>query len=89
MLVTDVGTEGSEDVEYRSGTIQFTLDEGTIVAAGVYVAPVGETYPAKGGVARPIVGGTGKYLNARGQVTQTPLDDGGYRNELELELPSE
>ena len=89
VLVTDVGKQGSEDVEYRAGTIQFTLDDGSIVASGVYVAPVGETYPAEGGVSRPIVGGTDEYLNARGQVTQTPLGDGGYRSELELELPSE
>ena len=89
VLVTDVGKEGDEDVEHRAGTIQFTLDEGTIVASGVYVAPVGETYPAEGGVSRPIVGGTGDYLNARGQVTQTPLDDGGYRSEIQMELPGD
>jgi hypothetical protein len=89
VLVTDVGGQDGEQVEHRAGTIQFTLDGGTIVAAGVYVAPVGETYPAEGGVSRPIVGGTGDYLNARGQVTQSPTDDGGYRSVLELEVPSE
>jgi hypothetical protein len=89
VFVTDVRNEGEEQVEYRTGTIQFTLDESSIVAAGVYVAPVGETYPAEGGVSRPIVGGTGDYLNARGQVTQTPTDDGGYQSVLELEVPSD
>ena len=89
VFVTDVTEEDGEQVEYRTGTIQFTLDEGTLVAAGVYVAPVGETYPAEGGVSRPIVGGTGDYLYARGQVTQTPTDDGGYTNKLEIEVPSE
>jgi hypothetical protein len=89
VFVTDVAKEDGEQVEYRTGTIQFSLDGGTLVAAGVYVAPVGETYPAEGGVSRPIVGGTGDYLYARGQVTQTPTDDGGYTNELEFEIPSE
>ncbi len=89
VLVTDVEERDGEEVEYRTGTIQFTLDEGNIVAAGVYVAPVGTVVPAKGGVSRPIIGGTGAYLNARGQVTQTDLGGGAYRSELQLELPSE
>ena len=87
--VTDVSERDGEEVEYRAGTIQFTLDEGTIVAAGVYVAPVGEVVPASVGVSRPIVGGTGDYLNARGQVTQTDLGGGAYRNKLEVEVPGE
>jgi hypothetical protein len=89
VTVTDVTERDGEDVEYRTGTIQYTLDDGNIVAAGVYVAPVGEVVPATGGVARPIIGGTGAYVNARGQVTQTDLGDGAYRNELEIEIPSE
>ena len=87
--VTDVGEQDGEEVEYRSGTIQFTLDGGTIVSSGVYIAPVGKVVPAKGGVSRPILGGTGDYVNARGQITQTDLGGGAYRNEIEVEVPSE
>src|SRR4051794_13426049 len=57
--------------EQRIGTIQYTLDEGTIVASGVYASAPGVFLPS-GGVTRPIVGGTGKYAGAQGEVTQTP-----------------
>jgi hypothetical protein len=86
VVVTDVGKrDGGEDVEYRAGTIQFTLDEGNIVASGIYVAPVGKVVPASTGVERPIVGGTGKYAGASGVLTQTALEGDAYRNVLKFE----
>lgn len=72
-------------LEHRVGTIQFTLTGGTIVASGVYSAAPGVFVP-KGGVVRPIVGGTGKYLRATGQVTQTSIAGGEIRNVLEIRL---
>jgi hypothetical protein len=89
VVVTDVGKRGGDSVEYRAGTIQFTLDEGNIVASGIYVAPVGEVVPASGGVERPIVGGTGKYVGANGVLTQTALEGGAYRNVLKFETDDE
>jgi hypothetical protein len=72
--------------EYRVGFIQYSLKGGNIVAAGVYVAAPGVVVP-KGGSVRAVVGGTGKYLGARGQVVQTPLPNGNIKNVLTLLSP--
>ncbi len=89
VVVTDVEERDGVQVEFRAGTIQLTLDGGNIVASGIYVAPVGAVVPAEGGVERPIVGGTGEYVGARGVLTQTAIDGKAYRNVLEFEVDSD
>jgi hypothetical protein len=41
----------------------------------------------KGGPVRAGLGGTGKYLGARGQGVQTPLPNGNIKNVLTLLAP--
>jgi hypothetical protein len=74
-------------LDQRIGVIQYTLTDGTIVAGGVYAARPDVFLPAKG-VTRPILGGTGKYQGASGQVTQTPTGN-EIRNVLEFTLPDD
>ena len=85
VAITDLATIDGADVEYRSGGIQFTLDDGNIVAVGNYIAEPEEAVPAEGGVVRAIVGGTGAYRGASGEVTATSVGDGGIRYELDFE----
>jgi len=72
--------------EYRVGTIQFTLDGGTLVSSGVYIADP-ESFVPNQGVKRPIVGGTGKYKGASGEVTQRPIAGGEIGNAFDIRLP--
>jgi hypothetical protein len=80
---SDEQGHGAAARESRVGFIQYSLSGGNIVAAGVYVAAPGVVVP-KGGSVRAVVGGTGKYLGARGQVVQTPLPSGNIKNVLTL-----
>lgn len=89
VVVTDVDELDGRKVEFRSGQIQYSLEDGNIIAAGNYYAEPGEAVPAESGVERAIVGGTGAYVGARGQVTQTPLGNDGIRNVLDFETPSD
>jgi hypothetical protein len=86
--ITDIDETVDPPLEYRPGQIQFTLDEGTLVAAGTYVAEPGVPVPAEGGVDRPIVGGTGAYEGASGVVSAT-ADGDGVRYELSFETKSD
>jgi len=81
------GQDG-KTVEYRLGTIQFTLDGGGIVASGNYLAEPDVAVPADG-IFRAITGGTGDYVSARGEVEISPEDDERVRYELDFETPSD
>lgn len=83
VLTVDV-TPG-DVVETRLRTVVFNLKDGQIVATGVADYPTRETYLVKKGSARiAIVGGTGKYLGALGQMVTERRDDGSYRHVLTL-----
>ncbi len=77
---------GASALESRIGMIQYSVRGGSIVAAGVYVAAPGVVVP-KRGVTRAVIGGTGKYVGARGEVVQTPLPNGDIKNVLTLLAP--
>jgi len=89
VAITDVTDLEGTEVEYRMGSIQYTLDDGTIVATGNYIAEPGEAVPYEGGVERAIVGGTGDYEGASGVTTQTADGDSDWVYELEFTTPSE
>jgi hypothetical protein len=57
--------------------------EATLVSEGYSIDDLGVP------LERAIVGGTGAYVGARGQVTQTAEGENGIRNVLEFETPSE
>lgn len=61
------------EVEYRAGQVQFTREAGPIDA----------------GTTRAIVGGTGEYFGASGEVTATPGGGDRIDYELEFELPDD
>jgi hypothetical protein len=84
VLTIDV-TLGQEIDEIRHRELVFTLKGGQLVAQGVSEYPAAQTEVA---ASRPvviaIVGGTGDYLGARGEVTTTRRANGTYRHVITL-----
>jgi hypothetical protein len=89
VMLTDVDKLSGKQVEYRAGEVQFTLDGGTIVAVGNYIAEPGQAAPIDGGSTRAIVGGTGDYDGASGEVTSTPGGGDQVDYELRFDLPDD
>jgi hypothetical protein len=84
VLTVDV-TLGQVVEETRHREIVFALKGGQLVAQGVSAYPASQVQIA---ASRPvviaIVGGTGDYLGARGEVTSRRLADGTYRHVITL-----
>ena len=76
-----VATDANPNLERRATLLFFTFADGKdqIIAFGVadYSASAPE-FDAGQPVVRPVLGGTGKYIGARGQVTSTRNGDGSY-----------
>jgi hypothetical protein len=80
-------TDASQNLERRATLMFFTFAEGKdqIIAFGAAdYSPSVPEFDAGKLVARPVVGGTGKYIGARGQVTSTRNQDGSYTQEFTL-----
>src|SRR5262245_38915907 len=76
-----VATEANPNLERRATLMFFTFADGKdqIVAFGAAdYSPSAPEFKAGQAVVRPVLGGTGKYMGARGQVTSTRNADGSY-----------
>jgi hypothetical protein len=76
-----LATDADPDVEKRGTLLFFTFGGGQdqIVVFGITnYSPTAGEFAAGQPVVRPVLGGTGKYLGARGQVTSTRNADGSY-----------
>ena len=84
-LKTDV-TPGDPAGERRLRTFVFDLPKGQIVAigTGLYATPQSEVPALVKPTTIAIVGGTGDYLGARGQVTSTRMSDGSFLQQLAI-----
>ena len=74
-------TDANPDMERRATLMFFTFADGKdqIIAFGAAdYAPSVPEFEADKPVVRPVLGGTGKYMGARGQVTSTRNSDGSY-----------
>lgn len=84
LTVLDIGGEqGTSQTRYRD--ISFLLPGGQIIAAGAseYVTSQIELQLSRP-VTIAIIGGTGKYLGARGEVTTRRNADGTYQHRVKL-----
>ncbi len=63
--------------EQRDTLVHFILPGGELMTRGIYVSPTSK--PPTRPVRMAIIGGTGDYFGARGQVVLTPLGDGNLR----------
>jgi hypothetical protein len=76
-----VPTDANPNMERRATLMFFTFAEGKdqIIAFGAAdYSPSTPEFDAGQSAVRPVLGGTGKYLGARGQVTSTRNSDGSY-----------
>ena len=87
LITADVPDAETGDVHQdRLGQLSFDLGDGnSLVVAGEAIYP-GEDVEMTANAAqlRAVVGGTGDFMGARGQVETTRNDDGSYRHEVTL-----
>ncbi|MCX6420948.1 MAG: hypothetical protein NT180_01075 [Actinobacteria bacterium] len=67
--------------ERRDTLLHFILPGGVLMTRGLYESPSGKLPSEPHRIA--IIGGTGDYFGARGQVVLTPLGDGNLRLDME------
>ena len=86
ILTTIDIAEGEDEFEDRAGQIYVDFGGGnSLVIAGKSVYQSNGQLMVPGAPQlRAIVGGTGEYIGARGQVTTTRNDDGSYEHVIEL-----
>ena len=76
-----MATDADPNLERRATLLFFTFADrkDQIIAFGVAdYTPSAPEFDAGQSVVRPVLGGTGKYMGARGQVTTTRSADGSY-----------
>jgi hypothetical protein len=79
--LSKVATEANPDSEKRATLLFFTFtdQQDQIIALGVHdYSPTAAEFGAGKPVVRAILGGTGRYMGARGQLTSTRNADGTY-----------
>jgi hypothetical protein len=79
--VVKLATKDKPNLERRATLLFFTFAEhqDQIIALGVHEYPTNAPeFDAGKSVVRAILGGTGKYMGARGQLTSTRYTDGSY-----------
>ncbi len=82
-----LATDANPTLERRATLLFFTFAEGKdqIIAFGAAdYSPSAPEFGAGQEVVRPVLGGTGKYMGARGQVTSTRNPDGSYMQRFTL-----
>jgi hypothetical protein len=82
-----MATDANPNLETRATVLFFTFanhpDQIVALGAFAYPATAGE-FEAGKPVVRAILGGTGKYMGARGQLTSTRNGDGSYKQMFTL-----
>src|SRR6476660_8592632 len=76
-----VATDANPNLERRATLLFFTFadNKDQIMAFGAAdYSPSAPEFDAAQSVVRPVLGGTGRYMGARGQVTSTRNADGSY-----------
>ena len=87
LITADIPDAETGDVHHdRLGQLSFDLGNGTsLVVAGEAIYPSGEVeMTADVAQRRAVVGGTGEFMGASGQVETTRNNDGSYRHEFTL-----
>jgi hypothetical protein len=80
----------NDDDELRSANLVFVFgdEQNQIVLGGISLyPPAGATLSVNTQTIRPIIGGSGIYQGASGQVISKNLGDAGWSHVLEVQLP--
>lgn len=86
LLITVDIAEGDADFEDRIGQIVFDLGNGNslVVAGRSIYKGTNQEIDADAPQIRAVIGGTGEYMGARGQITTTRKAEGTYEHRVEL-----
>ena len=87
LITVDLPDAEGDPFEDRIGQLVFDLGAGNslvVAGASVYAGSTTEMKSTNEPQLRAVVGGTGKFLGARGQVTTTRDPDGTYEHRFEL-----
>ena len=85
-LAEQVG--GNEELRASNLTFVFGAEPDQLVVGGISLYPPASATLAPGArTVRPVVGGSGKYFGARGQVTSTNLGANGWTHVFRIVLP--
>lgn len=86
LITVDLPGDGDDVHEDRIGQLVFALgaSDGIVVAGGSIYAETTAEMNADQPQVRAVIGGTGRYLGARGQVTTSRHEDGSYEHAFEL-----
>jgi hypothetical protein len=89
VMITTAVDSPANDVESRTTTGVFAVGDGTddqLILEGVAFYPGEEaTLDVSATVLRAVVGGTGRFSGARGDVASTRFDDGSWEHVFRLE----
>lgn len=85
LVITDV-PDGEDTQQDFMGQLVFEFGgmDSIVVAAESESVPDGEEMVLDGEQARAIIGGTGKFVGARGQVLSTESEDGSWSHTFQL-----
>jgi hypothetical protein len=82
-----LATDANPNLEQRATLLSFTFgdrQDQIIVLGVVDYSPTGAEFNPSQPVVRAVLGGTGKYMGARGQLTSTRNADGSYTQAFTL-----
>jgi hypothetical protein len=82
-----LATDANPNLEQRATVLSFTFgdrQDQIIVLGVVDYSPTGAEFNPSQPVVRAVLGGTGKYMGARGQLTSTRNADGSYTQAFTL-----
>jgi len=89
LTTLDVGVPGGQELRSSNLIFVFGSSDNQLVVGGIAVYPAaGATLPAGARVVRPVVGGSGKYAGAVGQVISTNLGSSGWTHVFKIRIPS-
>ncbi len=89
LTTLDTGVAGGQEIRASNLIFVFGSSENQLVVGGIAIYPAAGATLAEGArVVRPVVGGSGKYAGAVGQVTSTNLGAKGWTHVFKIRIPS-
>jgi hypothetical protein len=89
LTTLDTGVAGGQEIRASNLIFVFGKSENQLVVGGIAIYPAaGATLAPGARVVRPVVGGSGIYAGAVGQVISTNLGANGWTHVFKIRIPS-
>jgi hypothetical protein len=89
LTTLDTGVAGGQEIRASNLIFVFGSSENQLVVGGIAIYPAaGATLAPGARVVRPVVGGSGKYAGAVGQVISTNLGAHGWTHVFKIRIPT-